>query len=141
VVKTFISYRRDDSAADSGRIYDRLLPQYGRENVFKDVDAIPLGVDFRRVLTDEVAKCDVMLVVIGRWWVGIADARGHRRLGDPNDFVRIEVEAALARNIPAIPILVQNAPMPQAQDLPSSLAPLAYRNSIAVRGDTGIWTC
>jgi formylglycine-generating enzyme required for sulfatase activity len=133
--KIFISYRRDDSAADSGRIDDRLWPKYGRANVFKDLDTVPLGVDFRRVLTEEVAKCDAMLVVIGRQWVSIADEHGRQRLENPSDFSRIEVEAALSRAIPVIPVLVQNAPMPLERDLPPSLAPLAYRNSIAVRAD------
>ncbi len=133
--KIFISYRREDSPADSGRIYDRLWPKYGRENVFKDVDNIPLGADFRRILSDEVAKCDVMLVVIGRQWVNIADEHGQRRLDNPNDFVRIEVEAALARNIPVIPVLVQNTVMLQERELPTSLAPLTYRNGMPVRSN------
>jgi hypothetical protein len=133
--KIFISYRRDDSADASGRIYDRLAPKYGPDNVFKDVDAIPLGVDFRRVLTEEVAKCDVMLVIIGRQWANISDDHGRRRLDNTSDFARIEVEAALARDIPVVPVLVQNAPMPQAGDLPSSLAGLAYRNGIIIHGD------
>ena len=68
--KNFISYRRDDSAADSGRIDDQ-APKYGRANVFKDLDNMPLGVDFRHLLNDEVAKCDVMLVVIGRQWLSV----------------------------------------------------------------------
>jgi formylglycine-generating enzyme required for sulfatase activity len=129
----FISYRREDSPADSGRIYDRLWPKYGRENVFKDVDTIPLGADFRQILTGAVAKCDVMLVVIGKQWVSILDASGQRRLDHPSDFVRIEIEEALTREIPVIPVLVQNAPMPQEGDLPLSLAKLAYRNGMPVR--------
>jgi len=135
MARIFISYRRDDSAADSGRIYDRLEPKFGRNNVFKDVDTILLGVDFRHVLTDEVAKCDVMLVIIGRQWVNMADESGQRRLDNPNDFVRIEIEAALARDIPVIPLLVEGAQMPQESDLPHSLALLAYRNGIAIRSD------
>jgi len=97
--KIFISYRRDESDAESGRIDDRLWPTYGRENVFKDVDTIPLGVDFRRVLTDAVAQCDVMLVVIGRQWLSITDAQRRRRIDSSSDFVRIEVEAALATHV------------------------------------------
>jgi pyrimidine-nucleoside phosphorylase len=135
MAKIFMSYRRDDSGDASGRMYDRLEPKYGRENVFKDVDTIPLGVDFRRVLTDEVVNCDVMLVVIGRVWLNITDDHGYRRLDNPGDFVRIEVEAALAQDIPVIPVLVQNASLPQERDLPSSLAPLVYRNGISLRGD------
>lgn len=133
--RIFISYRRDDSADVSGRIYDRLEPRYGRGNVFKDVDAIPLGADFRRVLAEEVAKCDVMLVIIGRQWVSITDDHGQRRLDNPADFVRIEVEAALERGIPVIPLQVQNAPIPHVGDLPPTLAELPYRNGITVHGD------
>jgi formylglycine-generating enzyme required for sulfatase activity len=134
--KIFISYRREDSPADSGRIDNLLCLQYGSENVFKDVDDnIPPGADFRRILSDAVAQCDVMLVVIGHQWVSITDERGKRRLENPSDFVRIEVEAALARNVPVIPVLVQNAAMPQERELPSSLTPLAYRNGILVRSN------
>lgn len=131
MAKIYVSYRRDDSGDASGRIYDRLEPKYGREEVFKDVDAIPFGVDFRRVLTDEVDKCDVVLVVIGRQWVTNTDDHGHRRIDNPGDFVRIEVEAALARGIPVIPVLVQDAMMPQERDLPSSLASLVHRNGVS----------
>jgi protein kinase-like protein/TIR domain-containing protein len=133
--RIFISYRREDSPADSGRIYDRLWSKYGRENVFKDVDNIPLGADFRRILSDEVARCEVMLVVIGRQWVGITDEAGERRLDSTSDFVRIEVEAALERGIPVVPLLVQNTVMPRERDLPPSLAPLVYRNGMSVRSN------
>ena len=106
---------------------------------------IPIGADFRQVLTDEVAKCDVMLVVIGRQWITIMDQHGKHRLENPSDFVRIEVEAALARNIPVIPIIVQSAVMPHERELPASLAKLAYSNGIAVRSSdpffTVIWMC
>src|SRR5262245_26569761 len=128
-------YRREDSGESSGRIYERLERKYGQDNVFKDVDTIPLGVDFRRVLSSEVAKCDVMLVIIGPQWIGATDERGQRRLDDPADFVRIEVEAALARDVPVVPLLVQDAPMPQERDLPASLGPLAYRNGLALHRD------
>ncbi len=133
--KLFISYRRDDTADICGRLYDKLAPRFGAANVFKDVDSIPLGADFRQVLRDSVAQCAAMLVVIGRNWLTVTDAAGRRRLENPNDFVRIEVEAALARNIPVIPVLVQGAAMPREDELPPSLAPLAYRHGIDVRGD------
>src|SRR5262245_1594715 len=100
----FISYRRDDTSADSGRIYDRLTPKYGSNNIFIDVDAIPLGMDFRQILNAEIAKCDVVLVMIGRRWASVTEQSGRRRLDNPSDFVRIEVEAALARGIPVIPV-------------------------------------
>ncbi len=132
--KIFISYRRDDSADVTGRIYDRLVEQFGRENIFKDVDSIPFGVDFKEHLTEAVQQCAIQLVVIGRDWLTIADKNG-RRLDDPRDFVRIEIEAALSRKIPVIPLLVMGAGMPDESRLPSSLVSLVYRNGTAIRRD------
>jgi hypothetical protein len=102
----FMSYRRDDSADVAGRIYDRLADKFGRDNVFKDVDSIPLGVNFKTHIEAVVQQCVVELVVIGQDWLDIMDAEGNRRLDDPRDFVRLEIESALARNIPIIPLLV-----------------------------------
>jgi formylglycine-generating enzyme required for sulfatase activity len=133
--KVFISYRRDDSADVTGRIYDRLTAHFGTKNVFKDVDSIPLGIDFRQHLTRAVSGCQVLLAVIGRSWLQAGNAAGQRRLDDPRDFVRLEIEVALQREIPVVPILVQGASMPAAEELPPSLRALAYRNGIAVRAD------
>jgi formylglycine-generating enzyme required for sulfatase activity len=135
VGKLFISYRRDDTQDITGRLYDRLAAHFGKASIFMDVDSIQLGADFRQILTDAVAACDVALVIIGRQWLTIADAGGARRLENPSDFVRIEVEAALARNIPVVPILTQGAPMPHERDLPKTLAQLAYRHGMDVRSD------
>jgi hypothetical protein len=99
------------------------------------VDNIPLGADSHRILTDEVAKRDVALIVIGRQRVSITDGQGKRRLDNPSDFVRIEVEAALSREISVAPVLAQNAAMPREQELPPSLAKLAYRNGMSVRSN------
>jgi hypothetical protein len=129
----FISYRRGDAGDVVGRIYDRLVERFGRTHVFKDVDSIPLGVDFRKHLTDSVGKCRVFLAVISRGWLQQAD--GERRLDQANDFVRIEMEAALQRNIPVIPVLVQGAALPDEKDLPPSLRDFAYRNATVVRAD------
>jgi hypothetical protein len=132
-LKIFLSYRRADSADVVGRIYDSLIQEFGRENVFKDVDSIPMGVDFRKFLADSVAQCNVFLAVIGRRWLVTED--GRRRLDDPADWVRIEIESALARNIPVVPITVSGASLPAASELPASLQDLVYRNSMAVRPD------
>ncbi|MGZ8210158.1 MAG: toll/interleukin-1 receptor domain-containing protein [Burkholderiales bacterium] len=129
----FISYRRGDAGDVVGRISDRLVDRFGKPHVFKDVDSIPLGVDFRKHLSDSVGKCRVFLAIISRGWVQQAD--GERRLDQPNDFVRIEMEAALQRNIPVIPVLVQGAALPNEQELPASLRELAYRNATVVRAD------
>ena len=133
--KILISYRREDSADVTGRIYDRLIQQFGRETVFKDVDSIPLGVDFRIYLDEQVAKCEVFLAVIGRDWMKNMGSTGKTRLDDPRDFVRIEIESALKRQIPVIPVLVSGATIPPAKRLPLSIQDLSYRNGIAVRAD------
>jgi formylglycine-generating enzyme required for sulfatase activity len=133
--KILISYRREDSADVAGRIYDRLIQQFGQEAVFKDVDSIPFGVDFRIHLDAQVAKCEVFLAVIGRDWMKKRGSKGKSRLEDPGDFVRIEIESALKRQIPVIPVLVSGASIPPAERLPASLQDLPYRNGIPVRPD------
>src|SRR5262245_30466811 len=90
----FISYRRADSADITGRIYDRLTERFGKEHIFKDVDSVPLGVDFRKHVGDLVQRCDAVIAIIGNQWVS-AQAGGSRRLDDARDLVRIEIAAAL----------------------------------------------
>jgi eukaryotic-like serine/threonine-protein kinase len=131
----FISYRRSDNPDATGRIYDRLVSEFGKAQVFKDVDSIPLGEDFRGRLNGIVGDCGVVLAIIGPRWTDAHNKEGQRRLEDPDDFVRIELEAALARDIPVVPVLVGHAPMPGASELPGSLAAMAYRQSIEVRPD------
>lgn len=129
----FINYRRVDSEDVTGRMYDRLVAEFGKGSVFKDVEDILPGVDFRRVLEHEVASTDVMLAVIGPDWL---NRENKRRLHDPNDFVRFEIETALQRGIPVIPVLVRHrARLPQKQHLPPSLRDLLYRNAVQVRPD------
>ena len=129
----FISYRRDDSAGYSGRVHDRLQREFGGNLLFMDVDSIPLGVNFSKVLVEEVAKCDVLLAVIGPGWLDAHDEKGHRRLDNPDDFVRIEIGTALKRGIPVIPILLEGTPVPKADQLPDDLKELALRNGLNVR--------
>jgi TIR domain len=131
--KVFISYRRDDSAGHAGRVRDRLERELGRDLLFMDVDAIPLGKNFAKVLHEEVAKCGVLLAVIGPNWADARDEHGNRRLDDPNDFVRIEVAAALQRDIPVIPILLDGARIPKVDQLPEDLKELALRNGMEIR--------
>ncbi len=137
VFNIFISYRREDSEAHSGRIYDRLVAHYDEKAVFMDVDAIPFGVDFRDHLDKAVAQCDVLLAVIGEQWLDprLKDGpnQGQRRLDDATDFVRIEIVSALERGIPVIPVLVGKASMPREADLPDCLKKLAFRNAAEVR--------
>jgi len=130
----FISYRRLDSADITGRIYDRLAQHFGKASIFKDVDSIPLGIDFRKHLQNSVGQCSVLLVIVGKNWLTAAD-NGKPRLNDAKDHLRIELETALQRDIPIIPVLVQGATVPEEDSLPSSLGSLAYRNGIGVRPD------
>ena len=127
----FISYRREDSAEITGRIYDRLVQRFGKEAVFKDI--IPYGVDFRTYIMDVVGKC-VLIAVIGDKWL-IPDKSGNRRIDEPSDFVRTEIASALQRNIPVLPLLVKNAEMPKESEVPNVLSGMLYRNAIKVRMD------
>ena len=130
--RIFISYRRDDAAGDAGRLADHVQRRFGADRVFLDIDTIEPGTDFVRVLRGSLEETSAMLVVIGPRWTALCGADGSRRLDDPTDFVRMEVEAALGRDIPVVPVLVQGAPMPQARDLPASLAALATRQALAL---------
>lgn len=116
--KIFISYRRNDSAGHTGRVTDRLEREFGRELLFVDVDAIPLGHNFVKVLREEVGKCGVLLAVIGPNWLDARDDEGNRRLDDPHDFVRVEIATALQRDVPVIPILLDGAALPKPSLLP-----------------------
>lgn len=132
MARIFISYRRDDAAGHAGRLYDQLREDFGGEHVFMDVDAIEPGVDFVERIESAVAAADVFLAVLGRSWASVTDADGHRRLDDPDDFVRREVSAALRRRMTVIPVLVGGAEMPPAHELPEELVPLTRRNALLV---------
>ncbi|MBI5247839.1 MAG: toll/interleukin-1 receptor domain-containing protein [Elusimicrobia bacterium] len=132
--KVFVSYRRQESQDVTGRICDRLQQALPKTDIFRDVDSIPMGQDFRKVLESAVAGCDVVLVVIGPAWTSAA-VEGRRRLEDPNDYVRIEVETALRRGIPVVPLLVANAGMPKENELPETLREFVFRNARSVRPD------
>jgi hypothetical protein len=126
----FISYRRDDSEGQAGRLYDDLSRRFGGDSVFMDVAAIEPGLDFRKVIDHNVASCGVLLAVIGPGWLDAKDQTGQRRLDNPTDFVRLETASALKRDIPVVPVLVHGARMPAANQLPEDLGELAYRNGL-----------
>lgn len=132
MARVFISYRRDDSSGYAGRLYDRLSQHFGRDNLFMDVNSIPLGLDFVDVIQHAVGSCDVLLAVIGRQWLTSTDAQGSRRLDNPEDFVRLEILAALERRIRVIPVLVGGAVMPRSTELPDVLQSFARRNALMV---------
>jgi hypothetical protein len=128
--RIFVSYRRDDTAYPSGWLFDKLAQHFGRDQVFKDIDSIQLGDDFVEVITAAVAQCDVLLALIGPRWLTIIDEDGRRRLDNPNDFVRLEIEAAITRQVLLIPVLVEGARMPREDELPPSMAKLARRQAL-----------
>lgn len=121
----FISYRRDDAAAYAGRLYDGLRERYGEDHVFMDVDRIQPGENFATVIERSVRNADVVLAVIGRTWLTVANESRQRRLDDPDDFVRLEIKAALDTGRRVIPVLVGDAVMPAGQALPPALRRLA----------------
>ena len=131
--KLFISYRRDDSAGHAGRVHDRLQREFGRDLLFMDVDSIPLGTNFVKIISDEIAKCDALLAIIGPSWLDARDEKGKRRLENPDDFVRVEIATALKRGIRVIPILLEGTRVPKADQLPDDLKELAFRNALEVR--------
>ena len=128
--RIFMTYRREDTAYPAAWLFDRLAGYFGRDQVFKDIDSIELGDDFVEVITAAVGSCDALLALIGDRWLSSTGRDGQRRLDDPDNFVRLEIEAALARNVRVIPILVEGAQMPRAEELPTSLAKLARRQAL-----------
>jgi non-specific serine/threonine protein kinase len=131
----FISYRREDSAGWTGRIYDRTCVRFGSDRVFLDVEAIAPGEDFAKAIEDFLRQVDAVLVVIGPQWLSITDSEGRRRLEDPSDYVRREIAAALEFDARVVPVLVDGSGMPSEAELPADVGALARRNAVAV-GDT-----
>jgi TIR domain len=128
--RVFISYRRQDSAAYAGRLYDAMVARFGERNVFMDLDMAP-GVDFVERITGAVSACQVLIEVIGPTWATVKDDEGRLRIADPEDFVRLELEIALKRpEVTVIPVLVSGAQMPDRGDLPPELAAIARRNAL-----------
>lgn len=128
--KIFISYRRNDSVGYSGRLADRLSLEFGENQVFRDYDDIKPGQNFVESLENGLSSADLLLVVIAENWLTTQNPTGQRRLDDENDFVRLEIEAALERDIHIIPVLINDVLMPNAQDLPTSLSALALRQAV-----------
>jgi hypothetical protein len=128
----FISYRREESRWSARSIPDRLCRDFDRKQIFMDIDAIALGEDFVEAIETTVGKCDVLIAVIGNNWLTSKDDHGDRRLENPEDFVRMEIGAALKRKIRVIPVLVDGALMPRSNDLPEDLKPLVRRNALQI---------
>jgi hypothetical protein len=128
--KIFICYRREETAAYAGRLYDTVAGRYGQENVFMDLDLDP-GIDFVERITEAVGSCHVLLVVMGPRWATVQDQDGEVRITDPEDYVRLEVETALRRpDVILIPVLVGAAGMPRREELPEELRAITRRNAL-----------
>ena len=135
VVKAFISYRRSDSAAHSGRLADEIGRRFGAEAVFVDVAALAPGSDFVAEINRGIATCSVALVVIGNQWLSATADDGSRRLDDPADHVRAEVAQSLNTDVPVVPVLVGGARLPTADELPEPLRQLAQRHAVELRDE------
>lgn len=132
--KIFISYRRDDSAYPAHLIYSELRNHFGSDAIVFDIDSIPLGIDFRKYINDEISKCEIFLVVIGEHWTEILD----KRFDENNDYVRIELQVAIARRIPIIPVLVGHATVPKEVDLPDEFKKIVFRQGAEVRAGNNL---
>jgi hypothetical protein len=128
----FICYRRSDQTAMANRLYDKLCSKFASWCVFMDTGSLEPGVDFRQELQGALERCTVLIAIIGPGWLEAADSAGQRRLDDPNDLVRRELEQALEQGMRLIPLLVDGAQMPRPDDLPPSIAPLTRRQSYAI---------
>jgi uncharacterized membrane protein YhaH (DUF805 family) len=130
--RIFINYRRSDSPGAAGRLYDRLQQHFDRNQVFMDVDAIEPGIDFVKSLDEQVSTCGAFIAVIGPDWLAAKTSDGRPRLHEATDYVRVEIESALKRDIRVIPVLVDGASMPRPSDLPPSIEALARRNAVEI---------
>lgn len=132
--RIFISYRREDTQDVTGRIYEHLARRFPND-VFRDISSIPLGVDFAQYLAERMNETRVFLPVIGPNWLGAEIDTKRRRIDLPDDFVRLEAEAALAHQIAVVPLLVLGAQMPSKAVLPDCLHRLADRHGLPIRPD------
>jgi hypothetical protein len=131
-LNVFLNYRRDSSSGSAGRIFDLLDRYLPGARIFMDVDSIEPGIDFMKAIDQQIRTCDYFIAVIGPGWSEAKGADGRRRLDDPNDYVRLEIEAALRREIRVVPVLVEGAKMPSAKDLPESLEEFTRRNAYEI---------
>lgn len=131
--KIFISYRRDDAGYVANTLHDSLAARFGRDVVKLDIDMLEVGMSFEGLIKDTISNSTVVVAIIGRAWLSSESADGRRRIDDPGDFVRLELEIALAHGIPVIPVLVGDARMPSSAELPSGLEQLAWLNAVEIR--------
>ena len=131
--RVFISYRRSDSQITVEHLMPRLAEHFGSGQVYRDVDSNRAGFDFTKQMEEALDASAVVLVFIGSQWVTAADGAGGRRLDDPDDFTRREIEQALSSHDCVIPVLVDTGEMPTGSELPESLRPLTRRHAVRLR--------
>jgi hypothetical protein len=131
--KIFLCYRRHDTACVAERLYDRLHGRFGDGSTFIDFDGIAYGENFEQQIQKSLAVCDAVLVLIGPEWLHVTNEEGTRRLDDPGDFVRREIEYSIEHSLPLIPVLVNGTAMPSGEELPPSLRPLAFCQAFQLR--------
>jgi len=129
MAKIFLNYRREETSGHAGRLYDRLSQHFGPDNIFMDLDTLKPGVDFAQDIDQAVGQCEVMVSLVGKSWLVLPDEIGAPRIKNPEDWVRLEIQAALERNIPVVPVLVQRASMPSQNQVPSDIAQFTRRQA------------
>lgn len=134
-MRIFISYRRKGDQGTVGRLADRLAAMYGDENVFRDADTLRAGQNFSDVILKSLEAAQVVIAIIDRRWVGRRWI-WWSRIRDPADWVRRELEHALHKGIPILPILVNGAPLPGRRGLPRSLHGLLSVQAARLRDDS-----
>lgn len=127
--KIFVSYRRQDASGEAGRLVDHLQEAFGDDSVFLDVETIEAGLDFVQAIEKALSSCKVLIAMIGPHWATMKDSKGNLRLFNEDDFIRIEISAALKRDIRVIPVLVNGAVMPSPEELPEDLRSLTRRHA------------
>ncbi len=133
--KLFISYRRSDARGIAGRLSDTLGTYFGDGRVFRDIENIAGGADFGNVITQALRSADAVIVLIGPDWLSLKNDKGQRRLEDPQDWVAQEIATAIELKKPIFPVLVENASMPRAEELPDRLKPLTRYNALSISDD------
>lgn len=133
--KLFISYRRGDARGIAGRLSDTLGAYFGDERVFRDIESIEGGADFGNVIEESLQTADAVIVLIGPDWLTLKDDNGQRRIDDPEDWVAQEIAVSMQLKKPVFPVLVENASMPRAEELPEKLKPLTRYNAMSISDD------
>ncbi len=133
--KLFISYRRSDTGGDAGRLNDTLIQLLGPDATFFDLNSIVPGKDFEVELKQALSQTTVLLALIGPEWEAAPDPLHQSRLHDVKDYVRMELLAALQRDVPIVPVLLNRSSVPSDAGLPEALRPITKKQAFEIRRD------